>query len=156
MKISSQKWKKARCDSNSFHITVIATQSNVRTRKRLSWLYGIDGPKPRIIATRQDVYSEPEPTLTTQPRSMNTSKYVTYAISIIARGILLPSRDITLPPKPSHQRHASSSIIDVARVVARVPRLLPRRDRVEPRFLDLGHGGAATDAAAHVGAALAG
>jgi hypothetical protein len=41
-------------------------------------------------------------------------------------------------------------------IATRIPRLLPRGDRVEPGFLDLRHGGAATDAAAQVGAALAG
>jgi len=107
--------------------------------------------QPRIIATRQDV---PKASRLPNP-IMNTSKYITYAIST-SSGILLPSRHYTKPSRLAPFRAASSdSYIDAARIVARIPRLFPRRNRVEPRLLDLAHDGAATETTAHVGAALA-
>jgi hypothetical protein len=117
----------------SCRIIVIAAQSNER-RKR---------PRPTTWYRRRNrSYLQPGkmysfPTQPTNP-IMNTSKYITYAIA--------SSFEVF--------HYLIESYIDALRVVARVPGLLPRRDRVEPRFLDLGHGGPATEAAAQVGTTL--
>jgi hypothetical protein len=97
-------------------------------------LHGIEGAIARTCNPARCIPSQPSlPILI-----MNTSKYITYAIA----------------SSPEVFHYLVESYIDALRVVARVPGLLPRRDRVEPRFLDLGHGGPATEAAAQVGTTL--